>query len=111
MRPLFVRRGALAAAMAGQLTLLAIVGVGTDEHPPALVVSDDLVEIGIAGAAQRAGRIEPVARERVILEIERYHVSVRRDRIDALFAASAEQLQRGAIVHLRIVEFWRRRRV
>src|SRR4051795_7553397 len=100
MRALLVRGCALAAAMTGLLARLAIIGVGTDEHPAALVVSDDHVEIGIAGAAQRAGRVEPVARERVILEIERYHISVRRDRVDALFAASAEQLQRGAIVHL-----------
>ena len=97
--------------MARQLARLAIVSVGTDEHPPALVVGDDLVEIGIAGATQRAGRVEPVARERVILEIERHHVGVRRDCVDALLAASAEQLQRRAIVHLRIVEFRRRRRV
>src|SRR4030088_2325434 len=100
MRPLLVRGHALAAAMAGQLARLAIISVGTDEHPAALIVGDDLVEIGITGAAQRAGRVETVARERVILEIERYHVGVRRDRVDALLAAGAEQLQRRTIVHL-----------
>ncbi len=62
MRPLLVRRGALAAAMAGRLAALAIVGVGADEHAAALVVGDDFVEIGIVGAAQRAGRVEAVAR-------------------------------------------------
>src|SRR3954471_11916604 len=107
MHLLLVRRGALAAAMTGQLARLAIIGVGTDEHPAALVVGDDLVEVGIAGAAQRAGRVEPVARERMILEIERDYVGMRRDRVDALLAAGTEQLQRRAIVHLRIVEFRR----
>ena len=45
----------------------------------------------------------------MILEIERHHLGVGRDRVDALLAAGAEQLQRRAIVHLRIVEFRRRR--
>jgi len=40
--------------MAGGLALSAIVGVGADEHPPALVVDDHLVEIAGGGAAQRA---------------------------------------------------------
>src|SRR5258707_15162788 len=111
MRPLLVRRRALAAVMALGLARLAIISVGTHEHPSALVVDDDLVEIGIASPTQRAGRVEPVARERVILEIERYDTGMRRDSIDALLAAGAEQLQRWAIVHLRIVEFRRRRRV
>src|SRR6185312_13747909 len=100
MRPLLVRRGAFAAAMARRLAGLAIIGIGTDEHPSAFVVGDDLVEIGIAGATQRARRIEPIARERMVLEIERHHVGVRRDRVDTLFTAGAEQLQRRAIVHL-----------
>src|SRR3954463_2591270 len=102
MRPLLVRCGALATTMTSRLAGLAIVSVRADEHAPALVVGDDLVEIGIAGAAPRAWRVKAVARERVILEIERHHVGVRRDRVDPLFASGAEQLQRRTIVHLRI---------
>src|SRR5581483_7410299 len=81
----------------------AIISVGADEHPPAAIVGDDLVEIGIVCAAQRARRVVAVARERMILEIERGLLGMRRHRIDALLAAGAEQLQRFAIVHLRIV--------
>src|SRR5258708_27339473 len=111
MRALLVRRRALAAAMTGCLPAFAIMRVGTDIHPTALVVGDDLVEIGILGAAQRAWRIETIARERMVLEVERDHLRKRRNRIDTLLAAGAEQLQRRTIVHLGIVKFRRRRRV
>src|ERR1700756_50379 len=107
MRPLLVRSRALAAAMTLGLAGLAVIGVGTDEHPAAPVVGDDFVEVGISRAAQRAGRIEAVARERMILEVERHHRRMRRYRVDALLAAGAEQLQRRTIIHLRIVEFRR----
>src|ERR1700675_3714103 len=99
MRALLVRRRALGAAMPLGLPGLAIIGVGTDEHPPALVVGDDFVEIGIIRPAQRTGRVESVACEGVILEVERLHRGMGRNRIDALLAASAEQLQRRTIVH------------
>src|ERR1035438_9184900 len=100
MPNLLERSRAFAAAMTCRLTPLAIVSVGTDEHPAALIVGDDLVEIGIFRTAQRAWRVEAVSRERMVLEVERHYGGVRRDCIDALFAAGAEQLQRRAIVHL-----------
>src|SRR5262245_44159021 len=106
MRPLLVRSYAFAAAMAGCLTALAIVGVRTNEHPRALVVGHDLVEVGIVSAAERTRGIEAIRLERMILEIQRHHPGIRRDRIDALLAAGAEQLQRRAIVHFGIVELW-----
>src|SRR5882724_6559806 len=109
MRPLLVRSRALAAAIPPGLPGLAVVGVGADEHPPALVVGDDFVEVGLIGAAQRARRVEAVAREWMILEVERRHRCIGWNRIDALLAPGAEQLQRRTIVHLGIVEFRRRR--
>src|ERR1700694_439977 len=111
MRALLVRRRVLGAAMPVTLPGLAVVGVGADEHPAALVVGNYFVEIGIVRPAQRAWRVETVAREGMILEIERNNRSEQRNRIEAFLAAGAEQLQRRAIVHLRIVEFRRRRRV
>src|SRR5262245_25641320 len=87
MLPLLVRRGALAAAMTGRLAALAIISVGADKHAAAGIVRDDLVEIGVLGAAQRARRIEAIARKRMILEVERHHLGVGRDRVDALLAA------------------------
>src|SRR3981189_1051590 len=107
MRALLVRGRALAAAMTGCLPAFAIIRVGTDIHPTALVVGDDLVEIVRLGAAQRAGRVDTIARERMVLEVERDHLRMRRNRIDALLAAGAEQLQRRTIVPLGIVEFRR----
>src|SRR6202166_5394161 len=106
MRALLVRSCAFGAAMALGLAALAIIGVGTDEHPAALVVGDDFVEIGIICRAKRARRVEAVARERMVLEVERHHLGVRRDRIDPLLAPGAEQLQRRTIVHLGVVELW-----
>src|ERR1700686_5608203 len=107
MRPPLVRSRTLTAAVAARPACLAIIGVRADEHPAALVVRDDLVEIGLLGAAQRTGRVEPVTREWVVLEIERDHRGVWWNRIDALLAPGAEQLQRRTIVHLGIVEFRR----
>ena len=43
--------------------------------------------------------------EGMVLEIEAAHARIGRDRIDALLAARAEQLQRRTIVEFRIVEF------
>src|ERR1700704_4656260 len=111
MRYLLMRSRAFAAAMTLGLTGLAVIGVGADEHPATLVAGDDFIEVGIFGTAQRAWRVEAVARERMILEVERNHRRMGRDRIDALLTAGAEQLQRRTIVHLRIVEFRRRRRI
>ena len=79
--------------------------------PPALVVGHDLVEIGVGRAAELAGRVELGALEGVILEIERDDARIGRDRVDALLAPGAEELQRRAIVELGIVEFRDRRRV
>ena len=86
-----------------------MVGVGAHEHAAALVVGDDLVEKAVGRPTQRAGAGRPARLERVILEVERHHLGVGRDRVDALFAPGAEQLQRRAVVHLRIVELRRRR--
>src|SRR5262249_6063022 len=82
----------------------AIVAVGAHEHAPTAVVDDHLVEERIGRAAQRAGRVMAIALERVVLEVERHDRRVWWDRINALLAPGTEQLQRGAIVHLRIVE-------
>src|SRR6266702_6335184 len=103
LRLLLVRRRTQAAVMAGGLAAFAEVRIRADEHAPALVVDHDLIEVGIFRRAQRARRVEAVGLEGMVLEIERYDLSVRRDRIDALLAAGTEQLQRRAIVHLGIV--------
>ena len=58
-----MRSRAFAAAVTRRLPVFAIVGIGADKHPAALVVGDDLVEIGVLGAAERAWRVEPVAGE------------------------------------------------
>jgi hypothetical protein len=47
----------------------------------------------------------------MILEVEADDVGVGRDRVDALLATGAEELQRRRHVHLRIVELRRRRGV
>jgi hypothetical protein len=111
--PLGKRCPAKIAAMASwpRAAVFAMVGVGADEHAAALVVEDDFVEIDVLGAAQRAGLVEMLDFEGMILEIEADDLGVGRHRIDALLAAGAEQLQRLRHVHLRIVEFRRRRRV
>src|ERR1700753_3931558 len=98
-RPLLVRR-ALPAMTAGRLLTFAVIGIGTDEHSTTRIVSDDFIEIGILRTAQRARRIEAVSGERVVLEIKRFHPGMRRDRINALLAPGAEQLQGWTIVHL-----------
>src|SRR5437660_1413320 len=72
----------------------AMVRIRAHEHPAAFVVGDDLIEIGVGGAAQRAGLLGAARLERMILEIERHHASMGRDRVDTLLAAGAEQLQR-----------------
>src|SRR6516165_3946850 len=95
----------------GTAARLAIVGVRAQEHAAAAIVGDDLVEKALRRAAERAGGIMPVGRERMILEIERDDLRVRRDRIDALLAPGAEELQGRTIAHLRIVELRRWRRV
>ena len=56
------------AAMALFTPLLAMVGVGADEHVAAMVVEDDLVEIDIFGRAQCAGLVEGRHLERMVLE-------------------------------------------
>ena len=42
--------------------------------------------------------------ERMVLEIQRAHIGVRRDGVDPFFAPGAEQLQGGHPVHLGIVK-------
>src|SRR3954451_18176264 len=99
MRALLVGRSTLRAAVSCGLTAFAIVRVGADKHPAALVVGHDLVEIGILGPAQRTRRIELVARERMVLEVQRDHRGIWRNGVDALLASGAKQLERRAIVH------------
>ncbi len=70
--------------MAGGAAFLAIVGVGADEHVPAMVIEDDLVEIDLLGAAERAGLIEMLDLEGMVLEIEAHHFGMGRHGIDAL---------------------------
>src|SRR5690349_17725482 len=82
--------------------LAAMVGIGADEHALALVVEDDLVEIGVARATERAGLVPFLHAKGMVLEIEALHLRIRRQRIDALLAAGPEKLQGGAIVELRI---------
>ena len=55
-----------------------MVGIGADEHAPACVVGDDLVEVSSGGAAQGTGPLEARALEGVILEVEADHARVGR---------------------------------
>ena len=77
------------AGMALRAAVLAVVRIGADEHPSALVVENDLVEIDILRGTQRTGLVEGLPLEGVILEVEAAHVGVRRDRVEALLAAGA----------------------
>ncbi|QTK80019.1 PhnJ Carbon-Phosphorus Lyase Complex Subunit [Agrobacterium tumefaciens] len=99
------------ALMAIGAAIIAMVGVGADEHAPALVIQHHLVEIDILRAAQCAGLVEALDFKRVILEIQADDIRIGRHGIDALFAPGAEQLQRLRHIHFRIVEFRRRRGV
>src|SRR5258707_3877817 len=85
-----------------RLPLLAIIGVGAYEHPAARIVGHDFVEERFRRAAEFAMRVELGALERMVLEIERDHSGVGRDRVDAFLASRTEQLQRGAIVEFRV---------
>src|SRR5690606_33234738 len=91
--------------------LLAEIGVRADKHVAASVIEDHLIEIDAARAADRTWLAEFLHLEGVVFEIEAYDLGVRRDRVDALFAASAKELQSFRHVHLRIVELRDRRRV
>ena len=71
-----------------------MIGVGADEHPPALVVENHFVEIDILRTAKGAGFIETLDIEGIVLEIQADDVGIGRNRIDALLAAGAEELQR-----------------
>src|SRR5262245_9631531 len=84
--------------------LLAIVGVRTNKDTSAAVVGDHFIEEAVRSPAEGAGAVGAVALEWMILEIERDHLRVRRDRIDALFSPGTEQLQSGAVIHFRIIE-------
>src|ERR1700687_6289316 len=97
MRSLLVRSRAFDAAMHECLTVLAVIGVGADEHPAALVVGNDFIEVRIFRPAQRAWRVEAVAREWMIFKIERHHRRIRRNRIDPLLAGGAEQMESRTI--------------
>ena len=94
--------------MATGATIFTVVGIGADEHPPTLVVENDLVEIDVLAAAERAGLVEMLNRERVILEIEAHHLGLGRHGINPLLAPGTEKLQRVRHVHFGIVEFRRR---
>src|SRR6185436_20823698 len=69
---------------------LATVGVGADEHATAAVIEHDLVEIDVFRRAQRAGLVECLHLERVVLEVEADHLRIGRHRVDALLATGAE---------------------
>ena len=81
-----------------------MIGVGADEHPPAAIVGDHLVFVGVFRSAQSACLYGVDGKERMIVEIERAHLGPRWNGVDAFLPARAEQLQRGHPVHLRIVE-------
>src|ERR1700685_4317126 len=91
--------------VAQSAVLLAIVRIRADEHAAAAVVGDYFVEVAVGGAANLAGCLVAIGLEWVILEVERHHARIRRNGVDALFAAGTEQLQCWTIVQLRIVEF------
>src|SRR4029077_12472610 len=77
----------------GHTPPLAIVGVRADIHAAAAVVGDDLVEEAVRRTAQRACAVETIALERMVFEVERHNICVRRDRVDALLASGAKQLK------------------
>src|SRR5262249_50445571 len=85
-----LRNGRLLAA-----TLLAIVGVRTNEDASAVIVGDHFIEKAVRRPAEGTGAVEAVGLEGMIIEIERDDVCVRRDRVDALFSSGPEQLQSG----------------
>src|SRR5258708_38666208 len=81
-----------------------MVGVGADEAARAAIVDHDLVEEALAAAATLAALGPALDGEGMVLEIETLHRRVRRQSIDALLAAGAEQHQRRRAVELGIVE-------
>ncbi len=89
----------------------AVVGVGADEHAAAAIVEHHFVQVDVLRTAEAAGLGEALHGEGIILEVQAAHARVRRHGVDALLAAGAEQLQRLAVVHLRVVELRRGRRV
>jgi hypothetical protein len=92
---------------------LAIVGVGADEHAPARVIDDHLVEIAVLGAAQRAGLVGLGGLEGVILEIEADDLACRAG--SHRCAVRAPRRKAGSpgmsVTHLGVVEFRDRRGV
>src|SRR4051794_12147621 len=80
----------LSPQMSGRSALTAMIGIGADEQPPTMVVGDDLIEVGISGAAQPAGVWRVDGAERMVLEVERLHARPRRNGVEALLAAGAE---------------------
>ena len=95
--------------MAVRAARLAMVAVRADEHAAALVVDHHLVEIAVGRGAERAGLGPALDAEGMVVEIEALDAGMGRQRVDALLAAGAEELQRRRHVHLRIVEFRDRR--
>src|SRR5262249_17526081 len=83
----------------------AIIRVGAHEDPSAFVVGDDLIEKGLARAADGAALVPALDREGMVLEVEALDRGQRRHGVDALLASGAEELERRVHVHLGIVEF------
>src|SRR6185437_7313878 len=83
---------------------VAMVGVRTDEAAGTAVIDHDLVEEAFAGSAALTALRPALDREGMVFEIEAFDGSMRRQRVDALLAAGAEEQQRRRAVELRIVE-------
>ena len=79
-----------AADMTGRAALGAMVRVGANEQPPATVIDDHFVEIHVVRAAQPARVRRADGAERMVVEIQRTHLGIRRHGIDALLASRAE---------------------
>ena len=82
--------------------------IGAEIYGHAGIQSDLEIQGLLCQALAAAGVRGAGGAERMVVEIEAVHRRVGRDGVDALLAAGAEQLEGVAIVHLRIVEFWRR---
>lgn len=93
--PLFIR----------STMFLAIVAVGTHEHAFALVVDNHLVQETFMRSTQRAFVFPVLDAERMILEIEALDLRIRRNGVNAPFAARSEKLQRGFMCILGLSNF------
>src|SRR5258708_19866515 len=75
---------------------------GADEHPFTRIVDNHFIEEAFTRSAQRARMFPALDLERMVVEIEAAHGCVRRNRVNATFAARPEQLQRRVHMPLRI---------